>query len=82
MDLQARKIKLAQYILSQTKESVIEKFSAIMESESNTEIIAYTVSGKPLTEKEYYNKILKAEKSIEEGSFTHHDDLKKYISNW
>lgn len=73
---------MTRYILSLTKESVIEKFNSIMESESKNDIVGYTVSGTPLTKKEYMNKIIKAEKSIEQGRFIKYDDLKKDISNW
>lgn len=80
MDLEAQKIKLAQYILSLTKESEIEKFNALMDSE--VEIVGYTINGHPLTKEEYANKIAKSDKSIDHGKYTTHENLKKEILGW
>ena len=45
-------------------------------------IVAYSIDGKPLNKDEYLNEILEAEKDIEKGNFTTHEDLKKEIETW
>lgn len=82
MDLEEQKIKLAHYILNLTTESVIEKFNALMDKEVNNEIVGYTIKGKSLTKEEYIRKVLSSDKSIDQGGFISHEDLKKEILGW
>lgn len=45
-------------------------------------IIAYTVQGKPLTKKDYINKIKTTEASVNAGNFTTVEDLENEIETW
>ena len=73
--------ELAHYILYNAKDSFIEKIKSFIEKEDN-EIVAHTVKGKPLTQKEYLEEVLKGKKSIENGNFKTSDELKKITAEW
>jgi len=46
------------------------------------EIVAYTVDGKPLTLKEYKEKLEEAYLDYKKGNFTTQEDLEKEMKNW
>ena len=46
------------------------------------EIVAYTVDGKPLTLKEYKEKLDSALERVKSGEYTTHEDLLKEMENW
>lgn len=46
------------------------------------EIVAYTVDGKPLTLKEYKEKLDSATERVKNGRYTTHEDLLKEIKSW
>lgn len=50
--------------------------------EENDEIVGYTVKGEPLTKSQYIDKIKQAEKDIEDGKFTTHEDLLEEMKKW
>ncbi len=74
--------ELAQYILHSAEDEVIAKFNAVLEEEKTEEIVAYTTRGEPLTKAKYIQQIKDAEKRIENGQFTTHEDLMKEAKNW
>ncbi len=80
MDIQAKRIELAKWILD-VGEDLLNKVNAIKEN-SSSEIIVYSVSGEPLTKEVYVKKIKEAEARIESGQFTSHDDLLKEMQDW
>jgi len=80
MDLQAKRIELAQWILS-LNEELLSKVDSI-KSVSSSEIVAYTVKGKALTKEDYIQKVKEAEARIDSGVFTSHADLGEEIQNW
>ncbi|SDS48573.1 hypothetical protein SAMN05216503_3213 [Polaribacter sp. KT25b] len=50
--------------------------------ETDTKIVAYTVSREALTKEKYIQKVKEAEKRMEEGHFTTHEDLLKEMQSW
>ena len=46
------------------------------------EIVAYTIDGKPLTLKEYKEKLDSAAERVKNGRYTTHEDLLKEIKTW
>ena len=55
--------------------------SAIEDYEENT-VVAYSVTGEPLTITEYRQEILKAEEDIKVGSYFTTEELQRQIENW
>lgn len=70
--------QLAQYILNNAKDSVIDKIKALLEKEEET--VAYPTKGEPLTKKEYISHIETISKKIDDGAktYTSHE-VKEYI---
>lgn len=86
MSSKEKRIRLSKWIL-ETDENVLNEVEAIYnvksrENDSSTDIIAYTISGEPLTKEMYIQKIKEAEKRIDEGNFTTHEDLLKEMQSW
>lgn len=79
MDLQTTKIDVMQKVMNVSKASLLEKINSILDEEM---IVGYTVGGKPLTKKEYNDRLLVAEQQIQEGNYTTQDDLEKEVENW
>jgi len=50
--------------------------------ESDEDIVAYTVDGKPMTRAEYVADINAAEKEFDEGNFYTTDEVKKIVTSW
>lgn len=72
--------QLAQYILDNAKDSVIDKIKALLEKED--EIVAYTVKGKSLTKEEYISHIQTISKKIDDGTKTYtSNEVKEYVQN-
>lgn len=65
---------------------LLRLINALIESyhdeEQEEEIVAYTVSGKPLTKEQYRQRIMEAEAEIDKGNFITHEDLKKKVRSW
>lgn len=79
MDLETAKIKVMQKILNVSKASLLDKISNILDEEMT---VGYTTDGKPLTKKQYNERLLIAENQIESGDYTTHENLEKEIENW
>jgi hypothetical protein len=80
MDVQAKRIELVKWILS-VQEELLYKVSELKEK-SSPEIVAYTVQEEPLTKSKYIKKVKDAEKRIDQGDFTSHEDLAKEMKDW
>ena len=80
MDVQATKIELAQKLLSETRESVLRKVSQLLSA--SDEIVAYTTSGKPLTQTDYNLRLEEAEEDIKAGRVIDHEELKNRVKSW
>lgn len=74
--------QLAQYILTNAKESLLDKLKAVIEKEEKTDVVAITVEGNPLTLEQYHNELDAAENEIEQGKFLTSDELAKEIASW
>lgn len=74
------KQRIHQYI-EMADERLLRIVDAIIKEDQNT-IVAYTVSGKPLTLSEYKEELAKSETEITEGKFISDEDLGKEIENW
>jgi len=66
-------------LLLMKKETVLEQINKILEKET---IVAYSVTGEPLTKKEYNKNLAKAEKQIAEGKYKTQENLEKDIETW
>lgn len=83
MDIQATKLELIQHLLSVKKESVLEKVrEVLLENSNESEIIAYTTSGKPLNIEQYKAKIQRGVDDYAMGRVTSDEDLEKEIETW
>ncbi len=72
--------QLAQYILNNANDSVIDKIKALLEQEE--EVVAYTIKGQPLTKKEYISRIQAISKKIDDGAKTYtSNEVKEYVLN-
>jgi hypothetical protein len=79
MDLQTAKINVMQKIMNVSKASLLDKISNILDEEMT---VGYTTDGKPLTKKQYNERLLVAEKQIESGDHITHENLEKEMDNW
>jgi hypothetical protein len=79
MDLQTAKINVMQKIMNVSKASLLDKISNILDEEMT---VGYTTDGKPLTQKQYNERLFVAEKQIGAGDYITHENLEKEIDNW
>jgi hypothetical protein len=79
MDLQTAKINVMQKIMNVSEASLLDKISNILDKEM---IVGYTTDGKPLTQLQYNERLLVAEKQIESGDYITQEDLEKEVENW
>lgn len=79
MNTDEKRIALAKWIL-ETDENALNEIESIYKTQTN--IIAYSVSGKPLTKEMYIERIKDAEKRMDEGKYTTHEDLLKEMQSW
>lgn len=83
MDIQATKLELIKRLLLVDKESVLEELKKILLSSSNKEeVVGYSTDGKPLTLKEYHQKVQKGIDDVALGNFTTDEDFAKEIETW
>lgn len=74
--------QLAQYILTNAKESLLAKLKAVIEKEEKNNVVAYNIEGEPLTLEQYQNELNEAENEIDRGEFLTSDELDKEIASW
>jgi chromosome condensin MukBEF complex kleisin-like MukF subunit len=79
MDIQTTKIELAQKLLSETRQSVLEQIKQLLASD---EIVAYTTSGEPLTRTDYLSKLEEGRNDIDSGRTISTDELKNRVESW
>jgi len=79
MDIQTAKINVMQKIMNVSKASLLDKINNILDEEMT---VGYTTDGKPLTKKQYNERLLVAEKQIESGDYVTQENLEKEIDNW
>jgi len=79
MNIQDRKISLAEKLFKIRNESLIEQIETLVD---NQMVVAYTTAGEPLTLKQYHDRLELAKKQVSEDKVTSHSDLKKKIKKW
>lgn len=79
MNIQAAKLDLVERILSINSEEVIDKINELLEKEV---IVGFTSEGRPLTKKEYNQRLEIAENQFQSGQFLTQDELEKESENW
>ena len=80
MDLQAKRIELAKWVL-ELNDDLLVRLDAF-KSNNPSDIIAYSTQGKPLTKEQYIRQIKEADDSISAGEYTTVEDLEKEVQNW
>jgi len=80
MDVQTKRLELVKWILG-IGEDILNKVDEIKETTSSR-IVAYTVSGKPLTKEAYIKKVKDAESRIDSGEYITQEDLLKETQTW
>jgi inorganic pyrophosphatase len=68
--------------LKDADEHLLKKIQATIDDYQEDKIVAYTVSGKPLTIKEYRNEVENAVNEAKEGKYFTTEQLKKEIESW
>ena len=76
MNIQSIKIRFIEEFAGLNNEALVKKLYEKLIQEKK---LAYEALLKPMTEKEYLNKAIEANKDIEQGDITDHNDLKKRI---
>ncbi|WP_026450479.1 hypothetical protein [Aequorivita capsosiphonis] len=79
MNIEAKRIELAKWIL-ETEEEILAEVDDIRNNSST--IVCKTVIGNMLTKEQYKQKLLEAEARIEAGEFTDHDQLLEEMGTW
>ena len=79
MSLLATKLKVVQKILALDQETSINKIDKIIDNEA---VVGYTTIRKPLTKKEYYERIAVADKQLKNGDFISQGDLEEESERW
>ena len=79
MSLETAKIDIAKQILSVTQKTVLDQIKTILD---NTQIVAYTTDGKPVTIKAYNKLIEEAEQDITAGRVKTTEELRKALRTW
>ncbi len=75
------KDSVLQYINS-ADERLLKVVKAVIESYQEDEIVAYSVSGNPLTRNQYKIELTQAIEEINSGKFISQEDLEKESENW
>ena len=68
--------------INEADDRLLNVLKAVVESYRENDIVAYTVTGEPLTKQQYNEELLMAEKEIENGDFISQEDLEKESQNW
>ncbi|SHG13872.1 hypothetical protein SAMN05444483_10599 [Salegentibacter echinorum] len=68
--------------LENADENLLKKVQATINDHEENKIVAHTVSGKPLTIKEYRAEVFKAERDIEQGRYYTTSELKTEMEKW
>jgi len=79
MTIEQRKIELMAMLIKVRSESLINQMENLLKKEM---IVGYTTAGKPLTEKEYNERLTKAEKNYSEGKWLSQEDAEKESEQW
>jgi hypothetical protein len=74
-----RKISLAKKLLDVKDDSVLDEVEHLL---AETETVAYTTEGKPLSKAEYQEHLEKISNDVQSGAKTYQsDEVREYIAN-
>ena len=79
MNIQDRKIVLAEKLFKIRNENLIEQMEKLVEKQM---IVGYTTAGEPLTLKQYNARLEKAEDSYKAGNWLSQQDAEKEAEKW
>lgn len=84
MDITTRKYRfIERFINTVNSEDCMKLFESLLDSQSEeSDIVAYTVKGEPLTKEQYLQQIQESEKDIAEGKFKTTSELEEEVKNW
>jgi uncharacterized protein (UPF0297 family) len=68
--------------INSADERLLKVVKAVIESYQENDIVAYTVSGNPLTRTTYKAALEEAKNEIKKGEYTMQEDLEKESNNW
>jgi hypothetical protein len=69
-------------LIDRSDEKLLQMIYAMAAVYDKEEIVAYTTSGKPLTKKDYNQRLEKAENQIASGEYISQEELEKEAENW
>lgn len=78
-------IELREEVLKKVQdadERLLAMINALAISYQESEVIAYTVEGEPLSREQYKQELQEAKAEYKRGEYTAVDDLKKEIKDW
>jgi predicted transcriptional regulator len=79
----AKKLEVLDWVMHLNDEAVFNRLLAIKEDPyTANKIVGYTVLGEPMTREQYYAKLERGEKDIDEGRFMTDDELYNDMKNW
>lgn len=81
----AERLEILDWVLHLNDNVLIEKLRALRAeapSYPQDKIAGYTVLGEPMTREQYYTKLDRGEKDINEGRFMTGDELYNDMKNW
>jgi hypothetical protein len=79
MSVETVKLTVMQKLMMIKEESFLNQINDLIDS---TAIVAYTVTGEPMTLLEYNRNLEEGEAQIARGEFTTQEDLEKEVENW
>ncbi len=68
--------------ITEADEQLLKVLKTVVENYKENDLVAYSVDGQPLTQRQYRQELLDAEAEIGRGEFTSQDDLEKEADNW
>lgn len=68
--------------IKEADEQLLKVLKAVVENYIENDIVAYSVDGKPLTQRQYRQELIDAEAEIGRGDFTSQEDVEKEAENW
>jgi len=79
MNIEKSKMEVMEMLLKVRSKSLINQMKELLQKEM---IVGYTTAGKPLTLKQYNQRLAKAEKEYTEGKWLSQEDAEKESEQW
>lgn len=83
LNLEVRKLEMIKLIVNMQNDKLLTDFEIYFKKKlsKNNKIIAFTVTGKPLTIKDYQENIYKLSDEAKSGKYIKHSEVLKEIEN-